>query len=128
MQDITLTYLCKSPVSYQLKELLCSVEGYLQSEFGASVQPKMTNLFLHYVLVTRTIPLVTVINRSDAHLASGFVPKWPNLWQNPLAFRYCVKFLMFRFNQGREFRENDWRVVAINSEAAFERVMLEVMW
>ena len=35
---------------------------------------------------------------------------------------------MFRHNFGRDFRQEDWRIVAINSEAAFERVMIEVMW
>ena len=90
--------LVSSPVAYQLKEVYKSVSSYLESIYGAAIQPKMINLFLHYVLATRTIPLVAVINRVDSARAQGFVPKWPNLWQNSFAFKYCVKVLMLRFN------------------------------
>lgn len=102
-QDPSLPMLVNSPVAYQLKEIYFSVNSYLQSMYGAAVQPKMTNLFLHYVLASRTIPIVTVINRADSSQVQGSVPKWPNLWQNSFAFKYCVKVLMLRFNNGRKF-------------------------
>jgi hypothetical protein len=99
--------LINSSVAYQLKEIYYSVNSYLQSKYGASVQPKITNLFLHYVLATRMVPAVAVISRVDSNQAQGFVPKWPNLWQNSFAFKYCEKVLMLRFNKGRIFDDQD---------------------
>ena len=126
-QDEALKILLRTKVSYQLRDLYATIDGYLSNAYGGSVQLKMSCLFLHYVLASRTIPAHILI-RGDDKLITGFLPKWPNLWQNPSAFKYCVKVLMYRFNNGRPFTEADWRVVAINSEPAFERVMIEVMW
>jgi hypothetical protein len=49
------------------------------------------------------------------------------LWQKREVFWCTTSILMLRFNNGRKFIKQQLREIKIESEKAFERVMVEVM-